>query len=181
MASTRVELRALVDEVRRGCVRYACDGGEPSRGGGEPSRSIEASPRSRLLQQLAQVEVSLSGSQHRTPAEIQAAPPEERFGLLASKQLDCRFAKCRRVGACLACTLRPCLCPQLLPLRLGHKRERSRLEHPRSRVTVRQTAPPHPQGRSTTAQDVCPPAWQCGHASQTLTHTHTTLTPTPTP
>ena len=59
MASARVELRALVDEVRRGCVRYACDGGE------QPSRLIEeASPRSRLLRQLAEVEVSLSGSQH---------------------------------------------------------------------------------------------------------------------
>ena len=88
--------------------------------------------------------MSLSGSQHRTPAEITAAPPAERFGLLASKQLDCRFAKCRRVGACLACTLRPCLCPQLPPLRLGHKRERSRLEHPRSRVTLRRAALPHP-------------------------------------
>ena len=124
MASARVELRALVDEVRRGCVRYACDGGEPSR-------LFEASPRSRLLRQLAAVEVSLCGSQHISQHQIQAAPPEERFGLLASKQLDCRFAKCRRVGACLACTLRPCLCPQLPPLRLGHKRERSRLEHPR--------------------------------------------------
>jgi len=111
MASTHVELRALVDEVRRGSVRYCA---------GDPCR-LEVSPRSRLLRQLVAVEVSLSGSQHRTPAEITAAPPAERFGLLASKQLDCRFAKCRRVGACLACTLRPCLCPQLPPLRLGHK------------------------------------------------------------
>ena len=125
MASARVELRALVDEVRRGCVRY-------------PSRLIEeASPRSRLLRQLAEVEVSLSGSQHISQHQIEAAPPEERFRLLASKQLDCRLRKCRRVGACLACTLRPCLCPQLPPLRLGHRRERSRLEHPRSRGTFR--------------------------------------------
>ena len=136
MASTHVELRALVDEVRRGSVRYCA---------GDPCR-LEVSPRSRLLRQLVAVEVSLSGSQHRTPAEITAAPPAERFGLLASKQLDCRFAKCRRIGACLACTLHPCLCPQLPPLRLGqgHKRERSRLEHPRSRVTLRRAALPHP-------------------------------------
>ena len=132
MASARVELRALADEVRRGCVRYACGGGE------QPIRLIEeASPRSRLLRQLAEVEVSLSGSQHVSQHQIQAAPPEERFRLLASKQLDCRFRKCRCVGACLACTLRPCICPQLPPLRLGHKRERSRLEHPRSRGTLR--------------------------------------------
>ena len=34
MASAQVELRTLVDEVRRGCVRYACDGGGPIDSGG---------------------------------------------------------------------------------------------------------------------------------------------------
>jgi len=67
------------------------------------------------------VEESLRGSRDCTPEEIRAAEPTERFKLLAAKQLDCRFAKCRRIGACLACTLRPCLCPQLPPLRLRHQ------------------------------------------------------------
>jgi len=40
MASAQVELSTLVDEVRRGCVRYARDGAEQS---GEPSCLIEAS------------------------------------------------------------------------------------------------------------------------------------------
>ena len=34
MASAQVKLRALVEEVRRGCVRYACDGGGPIDSGG---------------------------------------------------------------------------------------------------------------------------------------------------
>ena len=38
----QVELRALVDEVRQGCVRYACDGGEQPGFTGELSRLIEA-------------------------------------------------------------------------------------------------------------------------------------------
>ena len=162
MASARVELRALVDEVRRGCVRY-------------PSRLIEeASPRSRLLRQLAEVEVSLSGSQHVSQHQIEAAPPEERFRLLASKQLDCRLRKCRRVGACLACTLRPCLCPQLPPLRLGHRRERSRLEHPRSRGTLRASS-------TATSSDAAPSLGVCALLGGSVAAMHPNPGPSPSP
>ena len=169
MASARVELRALVDEVRRGCVRFACDGGE------QPSRLIEeASPRSRLLRQLAEVEVSLSGSQHVSQHQIEAAPPEERFRLLASKQLDCRLRKGRRVGACLACTLRPCLCPQLPPLRLGHRRERSRLEHPRSRGTLRASS-------TATSSGAAPSLRVCALLGGSVAAMHPNPGPSPSP
>ena len=162
MASARLELRALVDEVRRGCVRY-------------PSRLIEeASPRSRLLRQLAEVEVSLSGSQHVSQHQIEAAPPEERFRLLASKQIDCRFRKCRRVGACLACTLRPCLCPQLPPLRLGHRRERSRLEHPRSRGTLRASS-------TATSSGAAPSLRVCAPLGGSVAAMHPNPGPSPSP
>ena len=99
MASARVDLRVLVDEVRRGCVRVT---------GEQPIEHMldEASPRSRLLRQLAVVEVGLRGSQHRTSAEIQAAPPTERFELLAGKQA---------LTPLLTPLLSPLLSPLLIP------------------------------------------------------------------
>ena len=109
MARALAQVQALHAEVRLGCVRASS------------SQPLSEEPRLRLIQHLVAVEESLRGSRDRTSEEIEAAAPSERFRLLASKQLDCRFAKCRRVGACLACTLRPCLCPELPPLRLRHR------------------------------------------------------------
>ena len=95
------ELDLLQEDVRHG--RAAC------------------TSRSRLVRQLLQMEEDLTGSAARSREEIRAALPSERFHLLASKQLGCRLEKVRRIGACLACTLRPCLCQQLPPLRLRHR------------------------------------------------------------
>jgi len=96
------------------------------------------SPRARLLSQLTAVRDAVDRhclcervppamqTKHATPRavageadETDEADSSALHTAYVRRSLQSAFAKCDRVGACLACTINPCICSQLPPLRIG--------------------------------------------------------------
>ena len=76
-----------------------------------------AAPRERYLESLAFVE----GCRFHSREEILAAEVHDREALMVTSQLALHSGKIKRMKACLACTLHPCICEAFRPLRLGHR------------------------------------------------------------
>jgi DTW domain-containing protein YfiP len=75
-------------------------------------------PRERLL---ARIEALAAELRTCDRAEILCAPVEERVRLQAENTVAHHVMKLRSLGACLACTIKPCMCSRLSTLRLSHR------------------------------------------------------------
>mmetsp|Transcript_52011 Transcript_52011/g.173589 ORF Transcript_52011/g.173589 Transcript_52011/m.173589 type:complete len:454 (+) Transcript_52011:242-1603(+) len=114
MSFTLAQLERLLEEARSG--------------------TIVASPRASLLWHLETLRETLTAStasgQLRGEASAIAAGPELQQTFV-TQQLLSAYDKCARVGACLACTINPCICEQLPPLPIGHHDRIVLLLHPK--------------------------------------------------
>ena len=80
-------------------------------------RLVSATPRERYLSTLEELE----RSELLSFEAVAAAAPAERHALQTASNLAVFMRKCRRMNACLACTLNPCICSRVRPLRLAHR------------------------------------------------------------
>ena len=74
--------------------------------------------RQRLIATLEQLSHECKPCDRR---ELEALPPDQRINLLVRSTLAQMFQKLSRFSACMACTLSPCICDRLPPLRLSHR------------------------------------------------------------
>lgn len=112
--SAMAELDSIIREARAGscsasCSSYAC----------AETHGISV-PRDRLLAQLVAIEASASRKEYEEAYGLDV-PFAARHALQVENTLSSMVLKCHRVGACLACTLNPCICSQLPPLALSHR------------------------------------------------------------
>ena len=109
------QLSQLENDVRAGCVL--------------------CSPRARLLAQVAAISNLVEHEElHGAEQPSDAAEANDEASLhtvFVRRALASALAKCRRVDACLACTINPCICHRLPPLRLGQHDRLVVLLHPK--------------------------------------------------
>jgi DTW domain-containing protein YfiP len=73
-----------------------------------------------LLARFASIAASTASRDHDA-AFGEDVPLAERHAMQVGNAVTSMLNKCRRYGACLACTLNPCICSQMPPLALSHR------------------------------------------------------------
>ena len=92
--------------------------GEDGNIGHSAARTASKS-RERLLCRLEHL--ASSARLHETSEFGAIADHTQREALQVENSVASMVSKCRRMGACLACTLNPCMCSRLPPLPLSHR------------------------------------------------------------
>ena len=115
-ATTLRQLEALISSVRTGELSPRAP---TSNGASGDDISEESSPRGRLLARFASIAASTASRDHDA-AFGEDVPLAERHAMQVGNAVTSMLNKCRRYGACLACTLNPCICSQMPPLALSH-------------------------------------------------------------
>ena len=117
-ASSQRQLEALISIVRTGELSPRA----PSSNGdsGDDISEDLSSPRGRLLARFASIAASTASRDHDA-AFGEDVPLAERHAMQVGNAVTSMLNKCRRYGACLACTLNPCICNQMPPLGLSHR------------------------------------------------------------
>jgi hypothetical protein len=72
-----------------------------------------------LLARIASIAASTASRDHDA-AFGEDVPLAERHAMQVGDAVTSMLNKCRRHGACLTCTLNPCICSQMPPLALSH-------------------------------------------------------------
>ena len=88
-----------------------------ARGGSVTSRTW-SEPRERLLCSLEEL---ASRVIHHERSVLEGMAASDRRTMQVENMVATMVGKCRKMGACLACTLNPCVCSHFRPLRLSHR------------------------------------------------------------
>ena len=116
--AAQLQLEVLMSSIRTGELSVRAPTSNGASGDDDISENL-SSPRGRLLARFASIAASTASRDHDA-AFGEDVPLAERHAMQVGNAVTSMLNKCRRYGACLACTLNPCICSQMPPLALSH-------------------------------------------------------------